>query len=53
MDLARQGRARRAGRPVRKEFDVDSDVKSAVLFGSCDNQLRVYLNGEDVAASEA
>jgi len=24
-----------------------------VLFGSCDNQLRVYLNGEDVAASEA
>src|SRR3954451_18240379 len=37
----------------RKEFDVDSGVKSAVLFGSCDNQLRVYLNGEDVAASEA
>src|SRR3954462_4111354 len=37
----------------RKEFDVAGDVKSAVLFGSCDNQLRVYLNGDDVAASES
>ena len=37
----------------RKEFDVAGDVKSAVLFGSCDNQLRVYLNGDDAAASEA
>ena len=37
----------------RKEFDVAGDVKSATLFGSCDNQLRVYLNGDDVAASEA
>jgi putative heme-binding domain-containing protein len=37
----------------RKEFDVDGDVKSAVLFGSCDNQLRVYLNDVDAAASEA
>src|SRR6476620_4856962 len=37
----------------RKEFDVDGDVKNAVLLGSCDNQLRVYLNDQDVAASEA
>ena len=37
----------------RKEFTVDGDVKSATLLGSCDNQLRVYLNGDDVAASEA
>ena len=37
----------------RKEFNVDGDVKSATLLGSCDNQLRVYLNGDDVAASEA
>jgi putative heme-binding domain-containing protein len=37
----------------RKEFTVDGDVKLATLLGSCDNQLRVYLNGDDVAASEA
>ena len=37
----------------RKEFIVAGDVKSATLLGSCDNQLRVYLNGDDVAASEA
>ena len=37
----------------RKEFTVDGDVKSAVFFGSCDNQLRAYLNGVDIAASEA
>src|SRR5688500_9173755 len=37
----------------RKEFDVSGDVKSATLFASCDNQLRVFIIGDVVAASEA
>jgi hypothetical protein len=37
----------------RKEFDVPGDVKSARLFASCDNGMTVYLNGTEVAASDA
>ena len=35
----------------RKPFTVDGEVKSAVLWGTCDNEMKVYVNGQEVAAS--
>lgn len=37
----------------RKDFAVRSGIKSAKLFGTCDNQMTVYVNGKEVLASDS
>ncbi len=36
----------------RKTFEIDQDIAKASLFGSCDNAMRVWINGREVAKSE-
>jgi hypothetical protein len=36
----------------RKEIDLKYRVVSAKLYGACDNQMTVYINGKEVIASD-
>ncbi len=36
----------------RKEFNLPGPMKSALLVASCDNRMKVFLNGEQVAAGD-
>jgi putative heme-binding domain-containing protein len=37
----------------RKEIDLKYRVTSARLYGSCDNQMTVYVNGKEIIASDS
>ncbi|QNN24542.1 c-type cytochrome [Planctomycetales bacterium ZRK34] len=36
----------------RKTFTVDGPIKSAMFAGSCDNAMKVFVNGKQVASSK-
>ena len=36
----------------RKTFDLKYRIVSAKLYGTCDNQMTVYINGKEVVASD-
>src|SRR6266542_3517503 len=37
----------------RKEITLKHKIKSAKLYGTCDNQMTVYVNGKEALASDA
>lgn len=37
----------------RKTFTVDGDVKAAKIYTTCDNEMRVWINGKRFAATNA
>ncbi len=36
---------------LRKSFEITSAIKTAKLYATCDNQLRLFLNGQEVGTS--